>query len=81
MEFLSDERVGRIRFEDGEIIDASVGTSQGVDAAYEILGWKRGHVSEHPCVGLPKRTIESSWQNLLMEAAQRIDERGTVAAA
>jgi DNA-binding response OmpR family regulator len=81
LEFLSGQKVGRIRFEDGEITDANFGEVQGVDAFYEILGWQRGQVTEHPCVGFPKRTIEGSWQSLLMDAAQRLDERGSMAAA
>ncbi|HEY3900511.1 MAG TPA: DUF4388 domain-containing protein [Chthoniobacter sp.] len=81
LEFLSGEHVGRIRFEDGEITDATTGELQGVEAVYEIIGWQCGQVTEHPCVGFPKRTIECSWQSLLMDAAQRIDERRSPAAA
>ncbi|MEP6668205.1 MAG: DUF4388 domain-containing protein [Chthoniobacter sp.] len=75
VEFLSDDQIGRIRLEDGEIVSASAGALRGVDAVYEILGWTRGHVTEHPCVGFPMRTIDCPWQSLLMNAAQRIDER------
>ena len=81
LEFLSNEQIGRIRFEDGEITDATAGELQGVEAIYEILGWKCGQVTEHPCVGFPKRTIECSWQSLLMDAAHRIDERRSINAA
>jgi CheY-like chemotaxis protein len=81
VEFLSDEKVGRIRFEDGEIVDASSGTLSGVDAVYEIVGWTRGHVIEHPCVGFPQRTINCPWHSLLMDAAQRLDERRLVTVA
>jgi DNA-binding NarL/FixJ family response regulator len=79
VEFLSEENVGRIRFEDGEITDATAGTVRGENALYEIIGWKRGQVTERPCVGFTERTIERSWQNLLMDAAQRADERQPVA--
>jgi DNA-binding response OmpR family regulator len=78
VEFISDQ-VGRVRFEDGEIIDASVGALHGVEAIYEIVGWKRGQVIEHPCVGFAKRTIQCSWQSLLMDAAHRLDERRSAA--
>jgi response regulator RpfG family c-di-GMP phosphodiesterase len=81
VEFISGQSVGRIRFEDGEIVDATVGGLQGVDAVYEIVGWKRGQVIEHSCVGFTQRTIECSWQTLLMDAAHRLDERRSVAAA
>jgi DNA-binding response OmpR family regulator len=79
VEFLSDEQVGRIRFEGGEITDASVGNLRGVDAVYEIVSWKHGQVTEHPCVGFFDRTIDCPWQNLLMDAAHRLDERRAVA--
>jgi DNA-binding response OmpR family regulator len=81
VEFLSDQQIGRIRFEDGQITDASTDELRGVDALYEIIGWKRGQVTEHPCVGFFERTIHSSWQNLLMDAAHRLDERVAVGAA
>jgi DNA-binding response OmpR family regulator len=80
VEFISEQLVGRVRFEDGQIVDATTGTLQGVEAVYEIIGWKRGQVIEHPCVGFTKRTIECSWQTLLMDAAHRLDERSSAAA-
>lgn len=75
VEFVSEEQVGRIRFEDGEITDASMGVLIGVEAVYEIIGWKQGQVREHPCVGFPLRTVDCPWHVLLMDAAQRVDER------
>jgi len=80
VEFISEQFVGRVRFEDGQIVDASAGALQGVEAVYEIIGWKRGQVIEHPCVGFAERTIECSWQTLLMDAAHRLDERSSEAA-
>jgi len=80
VEFVSEQHVGRVRFEDGEIVDASAGSLQGVEAVYEIIGWKRGQVIEHPCVGFSKRTIHCSWESLLMDAAHRLDERRSAVA-
>ena len=79
IEFHSDGTVGRIRFEAGEITDASVGSLRGPEALAAIVGWKCGQVSEQPCVGAGQRTIHGSWQTLLMEAAQRLDEGRAVA--
>lgn len=79
IEFHSAGPVGRIRFEAGEITDASAGPLRGVDALYAIVGWKSGQVSEQPCGGPGVRTIHGSWQSLLMEAAQRLDESRAVA--
>jgi len=81
VEFLSDDLVGRVRFEDGEIVDASSGTLTGVEAIYEIVGWKRGQVTEHPSVGFFEPTIQTPWHNLLMDAAHHLDERRTAAPA
>ena len=74
IEFHSDGVTGRIRFEAGEITDASVGAMHGPAAFHAIVGWKTGRVSEQPCTGAGERTIHGSWQTLLMEAAQRLDE-------
>jgi CheY-like chemotaxis protein len=79
VEFSTGQHVGRVRFEDGQIVDASAGALQGEEAVYEIIAWKRGRIIEHPCVGFAKRSIERSWQSLLMDAAQRLDERQTAA--
>ena len=69
---------GRIRFEDGEIIDATVGKTRGAVALATIVSWKGGRVTEQPCTGPAERTIRGSWQSLLMEAAHRLDESRAV---
>ena len=74
IEFHSDGTTGRIRFEDGEITDAAVGALHGPAAFAAIVGWKTGRVSEQPVTGPSQRTIHGSWQTLLMEAAQTLDE-------
>lgn len=75
VEFHSEGRSGRIRFESGEITDATADEHRGADAVFEIIGWKSGRMSEQPCVGFFDRTIHCSWQTLLMDAAHRVDER------
>ena len=79
VEFRSGEQVGRIRFQQGEMADAEAGKLRGVEAVFEIISWKHGQVIEHPSLGSLERTIECPWQSLLMEAAQRIDERSVAA--
>lgn len=80
MEFHADGQVGRMRFEDGEVFDAECGKLRGVDALFEMLGWKCGQIAEQPSVGFFERTIDCPWQGLLMDAAQRIDESRAAAA-
>jgi response regulator RpfG family c-di-GMP phosphodiesterase len=78
VEFVSGEFVGRIRFQDGEITDASVGDVCGVEAFYTILGWKHGQVREFPPMDHYTRNIDQPWHTLIMDAAQRLDERPAV---
>ena len=75
VEFRSDCREGRVRFQKGEVVDARTGSLRGIDAVREIIGWPHGHVFEHAESGEFERTIHCSWQALLMEAAHEIDEQ------
>jgi response regulator RpfG family c-di-GMP phosphodiesterase len=75
VEFRSSGKMGRVRFQSGEIVDAEAPNLRGPEAVFEIIQWKRGQVSELPCHGFVERTIGCSWQTLLMEAAQRLDEK------
>ena len=66
---------GRIYFRNGEVIHADAGQLQGVDAFNLILSWAHGNVHEvPPPPGERQATIDQSWQMLLMEATQAIDE-------
>lgn len=79
MEFRCAGQFGTIRFERGQITDANTGELRGEEALFEIIGWKHGRVSEQRSVGLCERTIHGSWEGLLMDAAQRLDEGRAVA--
>jgi DNA-binding response OmpR family regulator len=81
VEFVSDGKVGRVRFHAGEIADAAVGALRGEEAVYEIVSWTCGQVTEHPSTGFFGRTIDCPWQSLLMNAAQRLDESCSVPVA
>lgn len=71
---------GQIRVEAGEITDASVGAMHGFACLTAIIGWKSGRVTELPASTPGERTIFGSWQALLMEAAQLLDETHPVPA-
>jgi DNA-binding response OmpR family regulator len=75
VEFRSNFREGHIRFVKGEMVDALAGALRGVEAVRAIIGWPEGEVVEHGDGGEYERTIDCSWQTVLMEAAQAIDER------
>ena len=72
----SGHRIGYLFFKQGQMIHALSGDYTGEPAALEILKWRDGTVE--PCnVGWPDApTIHSTWQNLLMLAAQARDESG-----
>lgn len=80
IEFKSAGRNGLVHLQSGEIAHASTGVLTGIDAVYEIVSWKRGTVLERTTVTEVERTIHAPWQMLLMEAAQRLDERAVAAA-
>ncbi len=65
---------GRIWFQRGEIIDAVTGELTGQEGFMEMLRWKSGNF-EILTSDVPRpRTIFSSYESLLMETAQSIDE-------
>jgi CheY-like chemotaxis protein len=65
---------GCIWFQKGEIIDAAVGELLGREAFLEMLRWKSGSFEILPCEMVRPRTIFVSYESLLMETAQTIDE-------
>lgn len=65
---------GRIWVQRGEIIDAATQDISGKDAFLEMLRWKSGNFEILP-TDIPRpRTIYSSYESLLMETAQSLDE-------
>jgi CheY-like chemotaxis protein len=65
---------GRIWIQRGEIIDAATGEYFGKDAFLELLKWRSGSFEILPSDVPRPRTIFSSYENLLMETAQTMDE-------
>jgi CheY-like chemotaxis protein len=67
---------GRIWIQSGELIDAETNTSKGETAFREILNWKAGSFELLPGDETHQRAIFSSYQALLLEVAQAMDEAG-----
>jgi CheY-like chemotaxis protein len=65
---------GRIWFQNGEVIDATTLDLTGEAAFQKILTWKTGNFEVLPPDLDRKRTIVSSFQGLLLETAQVLDE-------
>jgi two-component system chemotaxis response regulator CheB len=70
--------VGTIFIEEGEIIHADCGGIEGLEAFYEIFSWQSGRFETLGDVAVPKTTIDSNWQYLLMEGHRRMDEARAV---
>lgn len=65
---------GKIWIRDGDVIDSSAGVLNGTDAFKEILCWKTGSFEILPPDEKRPRKIMDSYQGLLLESAQAIDE-------
>jgi CheY-like chemotaxis protein len=65
---------GRIWIQDGELIDAEAGDLHSEPAFQRILLWKAGNFEVLPVEPSRPRTIFKSYNALLLESAQAIDE-------
>ena len=65
---------GQVYIEDGRIIHAQAGNTEGEAAFYKLLALATGEFQLQPFESPPKRTIEGQWEFLLMEAARVRDE-------
>jgi len=72
---------GRIWIQDGELIDAEAGGLQSEAAFHKILSWRAGNFEMLPVEPNRPRTILKSYNALLLESAQALDESRDEAAA
>jgi len=80
LQVASPRGIGRIYFDNGQIVHAETLDIQGEDAFEQILRWKGGRIKEMTAFTKPPRTITTGWQGLLLNIAQRIDETASVSA-
>ncbi len=66
--------VGKIYFAEGNIVHATYGQTEGEEAVYRILQIKEGAFKVENGVPTPKRSINNSWSNVLLEGMRLIDE-------
>jgi CheY-like chemotaxis protein len=66
---------GKIWIQDGEIIDSEADDHQAEAAFHWILAWKAGSFETLPAEPARPRRITKSYNGLLLETAQAIDER------
>jgi CheY-like chemotaxis protein len=85
IEFSNACGTGRVYFERGDVIHATVAHPEGdrkvgFEAFEEIVSWKSGHIADVPDADAPPHTIRKNWQSLLLEVAQSRDEGAHAAA-
>jgi CheY-like chemotaxis protein len=81
LEIHNQRQQGRVYIEDGNIIHAVCGEDSGEKAFYKLLTIAGGQFRLHPFETPPQKTIEGSWEFLLMEAARVRDELASQPAA
>jgi len=74
LQFVSPQGQGMVFFEIGEITHAEVEQLTGEPALERILRWRGGKITELRDARPRRKTITTSWQGLLLNVAQRIDE-------
>jgi len=72
---------GAIYIADGAIIHAEAGPIKGADAVNKLFSLAGGDFSLSAYVEPPERSIDSQWEFLLMDAAQKRDESGPLETA
>jgi two-component system chemotaxis response regulator CheB len=76
LEIKSSRRKGEIYIEDGTLIHAQCGALIGQEALNKMLRLSRGEFRLKSYVAPPERSLEGSWESMLMEAARVRDESG-----
>ena len=74
----SDDKIGFIAFQSGEIVGAKLGSILGEDALYQMTLWEKGAFRFDTERSPQPRTITSSHTNLMIEAARRFSEWKTI---
>jgi hypothetical protein len=74
LEAQRDGQEARLRFREGEIVDAAGEGAAGVDAVFALLAWETGRFQftpGHPTEGTP---LGAGFSQLLLEGCRRLDE-------
>ena len=74
----SDDDVGIVYFKGGIVIHAKTNSIQGEAAIDTILSWKKGRFVFNPNEETLERTVELPIQQVILEAARRIDEMNKI---
>ncbi len=74
----SETDVGIVYFKNGIVVHARTNTFSGESAIDIILGWKRGRFVFNPNEETVERTVDLPIQQVILEAARRIDEMNKI---
>lgn len=74
----SEDDVGIVYFKGGIVIHAKTNSIQGEAAIDTILSWKKGRFVFNPNEETFERTVELPIQQVILEAARRIDEMNKI---
>jgi CheY-like chemotaxis protein len=74
LRIINGSLTGKVWILDGEIIDSEADELRGEDAFRKILSWRAGHFETLPAEPSRPRTIFKSYNGLLLESAQALDE-------
>lgn len=67
--------LAEIWFDNGVLLHARTSQARGDEAVLEILQWSGGEFSMRVGAATHERTVQSNWQELVMESCRRADER------
>lgn len=68
------DNLGVVCFKGGKVAHAQTNSIQGEPAIDTILGWKKGRFTFNPGEEIPQHTVDLPIQQVILEAARRIDE-------
>jgi hypothetical protein len=71
--FRSGESYGFIYIQHGRVLHALCGMTEGEEAVYSMLTWPGGGFSLDEDILPHKKTVDSTWEQLLFEGARRAD--------
>jgi len=71
--FRSGESYGFVYIQHGRVLHAMCGVNEGEEAVYLMLSWPGGGFLLDEDILPHKRTVNSSWEQLLLEGARRAD--------
>ncbi len=70
-----DTLAGILVFHEGELVNARTGSTEGEEAAYEIISWSNPEIEIGNIAKKQARTIQTPLDQLLLDAHQILDER------